>query len=494
MLHIFVRHYPNDNADFGAPCHFNANLTVTNKNNKTIHRALTLMGNVNPFRRCFSTQQPDQGRQTFIPTKDATTDLASSPLNATQQNSAEVKSSIFAKIMPLKRSNTYQRLHIEPAPSMHLAQAWQEAKTIGYGDFSDIKKIGHATVSKSHPVNIMAFTLGNAIGLKLIEPIHHPYLVRPLGVARSTSLKESSLSHTGPHIFSAAEYAGTDVEQLSLRGRFALTQQRALQMALAVGALHAKSIVHRNIKPNSFLCAGDQSLIKLGDFGFTAKLTTPTETDITEIFEIANPLLENETLPETPQAPLLRAADRQNTPSREDTLKTIIAERLQPHTGVSAMDYTSPALVKRNTQATYKKSDDIFSLGVTLLETALAEIPTYFADYLLTDTDISEPENITRYVNTLQTERLAMISQASALAAKGLPHDLRNPAGQCLSKPFLDILHAMIQNPLQSDSLRVEDINFFIDKLAQLGPNDLFYPAPDAHNKKQQYLSSGSII
>lgn len=414
------------------------------------------MGILNPFRICQDSFTTQRKPAAFTP-------VSSDVSNSSTQHGC------LSGLTPMKRSTTFSRLSANAPNNMRFAQAWQNGKTISLSDYSEVRKLGDLAVSKSSNADHLDFALGKIIALNLLEPVHHPYLIKPLGVARSETADSE--------IFAAEEYAGHDIESRQLQGKFKLTQQRALQMALAVETLHAKDLLHRNIKPNSFILSSDGGLVKLGDFSYTTRVTAATTTDVDRVHDVAKTLLLD--------AQLSKQQSQPRTTDASGLLKQKIIERMDTKNGISAMDYISPALVQGTEPVNFEKSDDIYSLGVTLMESALADIPEYFAHQILLTEHQNEPDQLTRYVNTLQTERLSLLSKASALAAQGKPHSLRNSDGQCLAKPFLDILHAMIKNPTQPKALRIQDINYFIKKLAKLNANEFYYQPNEPIGRKR---------
>jgi len=56
------------------------------------------------------------------------------------------------------------------------------------------------------------------------------------------------------------------------------------EMLMGLSAVHAVCIVHRDVKPDNFMCAGADCTVKLCDFGLASSISTPTSLELMGVY------------------------------------------------------------------------------------------------------------------------------------------------------------------------------------------------------------------
>jgi serine/threonine-protein kinase len=162
------------------------------------------------------------------------------------------------------------RLDHGELPSLHLAN-YEIFRSLGKGGMSSVYLAMH--VSRSEPVVVKVLTrdlaeFPNAIArfineARLVDKVKHPNVVEVLDYGTTPE---------GLAYLVMPLYEGEDLRTILRReGRLAWPQVRALllQLCAALEAVHARGIVHCDVKPSNCLCVfeGAEQHLKLLDFG-----------------------------------------------------------------------------------------------------------------------------------------------------------------------------------------------------------------------------------
>ncbi|XP_046489822.1 serine/threonine-protein kinase NIM1-like [Neodiprion pinetum] len=143
---------------------------------------------------------------------------------------------------------------------------------LGSGNFSRVKMAIHHPTNERVAIKILDKTKLDEKTRKMLareiatmEGICHPHVIRLFEVVE-----------TYARIYLVTEYAsgGELFEKISVQGRFKEEEAKLLfvQILSAVKYMHTLGFIHRDIKAENVFYAGP-GLIKLGDFGFSTRLT-----------------------------------------------------------------------------------------------------------------------------------------------------------------------------------------------------------------------------
>ena len=110
---------------------------------------------------------------------------------------------------------------------------------------------------------------------RIVASLQHPNIITTYDIGTA-----------GANIYMSMEYVdGGDLKQRLLEGVFSVGAAIDLvrKIAAALGAAHAKGIVHRDVKPGNILFRGDGTPV-LGDFGIAKQLSVDSDLTATGLF------------------------------------------------------------------------------------------------------------------------------------------------------------------------------------------------------------------
>uniref|UniRef100_A0A7E4UUP3 non-specific serine/threonine protein kinase n=1 Tax=Panagrellus redivivus TaxID=6233 RepID=A0A7E4UUP3_PANRE len=183
--------------------------------------------------------------------------------------------------LPASSPTLYEttKLALETDPGIHreialgkLVGFYKLGKELGCGNFSKVKLGVHTLTREKVAVKVMDKSKMDLKASRLfarevasMEHLHHPNVIRLFEVIETLS-----------KVFLVMEYAGGGELYTYVHENGKLIEDAAkpifAQLISAVGHLHAKGIVHRDIKAENVIFA-QPGWVKLADFGFSCRYT-----------------------------------------------------------------------------------------------------------------------------------------------------------------------------------------------------------------------------
>lgn len=279
---------------------------------------------------------------------DTSAQSSDNPIDLSQANPARPT---------LRRVNSFSRLQLtSPAEGIDFNTAFINGRTLGKGATCELREVCGQAVS--HPENHgerINFLAERARTLSL-PTFNSPYLMQPFAMTRSSTADGG--------VYASDQLGGPQLLQEMLDGRFKPTIDHQLQLCEAVLELHRHNILHRDIKPTNCMVIEQEDgskIIQLCDFGFA--LTIPCDPDkavedVMHYLDTQTNILEG-----------ISNLDRAQLIAK-------IRSYADPTIPAGTESYQSPSLwlpaIKSDpTTHTPRKSDDIYSLGISLINMAI---------------------------------------------------------------------------------------------------------------------------
>jgi eukaryotic-like serine/threonine-protein kinase len=173
-----------------------------------------------------------------------------------------------------------QTPRIDPLLGQVLAERYRVTRKIGEGGMGSVYEAQHVVLNKSVAVKVLRekFLDRPTVAKRLVQEAQLASAIRHEHIIDIT---DSGATDDGRTFVVMELIEGPSLAEL-LRREGALTERRALaiarQVVSALGAAHARGIVHRDVKPENILLRADGDFVKVVDFGIS-KSVRPGEAD-----------------------------------------------------------------------------------------------------------------------------------------------------------------------------------------------------------------------